>query len=93
MCGAGRLSMPAILGGETPRNRAVHLASAGDYARTVTSEPFDTALFRERIQSVLDDFVDEQSVRLTPLGPDAAALVAEAHRSVTGGKRFRAAFC
>ena len=78
---------------EPRRNRAVHVASAGDYARTVTSEPFDTALFRERIQSVLDDFVDEQSVRLTPLGPDAAALVAEAHRSVTGGKRFRAAFC
>jgi geranylgeranyl diphosphate synthase type I len=59
----------------------------------VTPEPFDTALFRQRIQSVLDDFVDEQALRLTPLGPDAAELVAEAHRSVTGGKRFRAAFC
>ncbi|WP_246051047.1 polyprenyl synthetase family protein [Nocardioides guangzhouensis] len=56
-------------------------------------EPFDSALFRERIQRVLDDFVDEQALRLTPLGPDAAALVAEAHRSVSGGKRFRAAFC
>ena len=34
----------------------------------MTPEPFDTPLFRERIQSVLDDFVDEQSVRLLPLG-------------------------
>ena len=59
----------------------------------MTSDSFDSALFRERIQSVLDEFVDEQAVRLTPLGSDAAALVAEAHRSVSGGKRFRAAFC
>ena len=59
----------------------------------MTPEPFDTPLFRERFQAVLEDFVDEQSVRLLPLGADAAALVAEAHRSVTGGKRFRAAFC
>src|SRR5262245_23423769 len=77
--------------------RGVWGRTPGDYARLVTSETldeqFDSALFRERVQHVLDDFVDEQALRLTPLGPDAAALVAEAHRSVSGGKRFRAAFC
>ncbi|QZY30876.1 polyprenyl synthetase family protein [Nocardioides coralli] len=31
--------------------------------------------------------------RLAPLGPDASRLLAEARRSVRGGKRFRAAFC
>ena len=31
--------------------------------------------------------------RVAPLGPDAAALLEEARRSVSGGKRFRAAFC
>ena len=49
--------------------------------------------FRERIQQVLDDFLDEQAARLAPLGDDAARLVAEARTSVRGGKRFRAAFC
>jgi geranylgeranyl diphosphate synthase type I len=85
--------MPVILGARVEDTGAVHAARTGDYARAVTSDSFDSALFRERIQSVLDDFVDEQAVRLTPLGSDAAALVAEAHRSVSGGKRFRAAFC
>ena len=32
-------------------------------------------------------------VGVAPLGPDAAALLEEARRSVSGGKRFRAAFC
>jgi geranylgeranyl diphosphate synthase type I len=45
------------------------------------------------VQGVLDAFLDEQAERLAPLGPDAAALIAEARIAVTGGKRFRAAFC
>jgi geranylgeranyl diphosphate synthase type I len=49
--------------------------------------------FRASIQSALDTFVDEQAVRLEPLGADAARLVEAAHASVSGGKRFRAAFC
>ncbi len=57
------------------------------------SSPPDSAVLGERIQEVLDEFVAEQANRLAPLGPDAAALVAEARRSVSGGKRFRAAFC
>ncbi|WP_109506026.1 polyprenyl synthetase family protein [Nocardioides speluncae] len=49
--------------------------------------------FRERIQKVLDAFLDEQAEALAPLGADAARLVDEARLSVSGGKRLRAAFC
>lgn len=49
--------------------------------------------FRERIQKVLDVFLDEQAEALAPLGADAARLVDEARVSVSGGKRLRAAFC
>lgn len=58
-----------------------------------TSDFFDPARFREDVQAVLDDFLDEQAGRLAALGPDAAALVTEARIAVTGGKRLRAAFC
>ena len=54
---------------------------------------WDADGFRASIQSALDTFVDEQAVRLEPLGADAARLVEAAHASVSGGKRFRAAFC
>ena len=54
---------------------------------------WDADGFRAAIQSALDTFIDEQAVRLEPLGPDAARLVEAAHGSVSGGKRFRAAFC
>lgn len=55
--------------------------------------PFDAALFRESVQTVLDTFLEEQVERLAGLGPDAAALIAEARVAVSGGKRLRAAFC
>ncbi|WP_395658884.1 polyprenyl synthetase family protein [Nocardioides sp.] len=54
---------------------------------------WDSAEFRDRVQAALDVFVDEQAAVLTPLGDDADRLVREAHTSVSGGKRFRAAFC
>ena len=54
---------------------------------------WDGAAFRERIQEVLDEFLEEMAGRLAPLGPDADRLLAAARRSVSGGKRFRAAFC
>src|SRR5918995_1216631 len=54
---------------------------------------WDGSAFRERLQKVLDGFLDEMAGRVAPLGPDAAALLEEARRSVSGGKRFRAAFC
>ncbi|PUA80576.1 polyprenyl synthetase family protein [Nocardioides currus] len=57
------------------------------------TDAWDQAAFREAVQQALDAFLDEQRARLTALGPDAARLLAEARTSVTGGKRFRAAFC
>src|SRR5690606_33336973 len=49
--------------------------------------------FADGVQSVLDDFLDEQATRLAPLGADAVRLLDEARATVSGGKRFRAAFC
>ncbi len=54
---------------------------------------WDADGFREDLQAVLDTFLDAQAERLAPLGDDAARLVAAAREAVTGGKRFRAAFC
>jgi geranylgeranyl diphosphate synthase type I len=54
---------------------------------------WDQAGFRERLQKALDEFLDEMAERLAPLGSDAARLLEEARRCVSGGKRFRAAFC
>jgi geranylgeranyl diphosphate synthase type I len=54
---------------------------------------WDGADFRASIQEALDEFLDEMGSRLAPLGPDAGRLLDEARRSVSGGKRFRAAFC
>jgi geranylgeranyl diphosphate synthase type I len=62
----------------------------------VTEHPpsaWDPATFRARVQDALDAFLDEQAPRLAPLGDDATRLLAEARASVSGGKRFRAAFC
>ncbi|MGI8524465.1 MAG: polyprenyl synthetase family protein [Nocardioides sp.] len=59
----------------------------------MTRETWDTAGFRDRLQTALDAFLDEQATRLAPLGSDAARLLDEARGSVAGGKRFRAAFC
>ena len=69
--------------------------SLGRVASDGTTEPdqWDSEAFRTTVQEALDTFLDEQSAKLTPLGPDAARLVAEARRAVSGGKRFRAAFC
>jgi geranylgeranyl diphosphate synthase type I len=59
----------------------------------VSDEAWDQAGFRTRIQDALDHFLDEQATRLAPLGDDASRLLSEARASVSGGKRFRAAFC
>ena len=53
----------------------------------------DQERFRADLQHVIDDFLDHQGERLAPLGDDAARLVAEGRAAVSGGKRFRAAFC
>jgi geranylgeranyl diphosphate synthase, type I len=57
------------------------------------STSWDAEGFRAATQDALDAFIQEQSARLEPLGADAARLVDAAHRAVSGGKRFRAAFC
>jgi geranylgeranyl diphosphate synthase type I len=54
---------------------------------------WDPADLRAAVQVELDEFVDEQSRRLAPLGTDADELVRAAHEAVRGGKRFRASFC
>jgi geranylgeranyl diphosphate synthase type I len=54
---------------------------------------WDAQGFRAAIQSALDAFVEEQAERLAPLGSDAAHLLDAASEAVSGGKRFRAAFC
>ena len=59
----------------------------------MTSSGWDSADFRDRVQAALDVFLDEQARRLAPLGPDASRLLDEARAAVSGGKRFRAAFC
>jgi geranylgeranyl diphosphate synthase type I len=60
---------------------------------TDTAPAWDPDRFRSRVQAALDGFLDEQAERLAPLGDDAARLLQEARASVSGGKRFRAAFC
>lgn len=49
--------------------------------------------FRSQLQTTLDEFLDEQSVRLDPLGADGRRLQAQARLMLSGGKRFRAGFC
>jgi geranylgeranyl diphosphate synthase type I len=57
------------------------------------SEGWDGTEFRDAVQRALDSFLDEQSGRAAPLGPDADRLLAQARLATAGGKRFRAAFC
>jgi geranylgeranyl diphosphate synthase type I len=45
------------------------------------------------VQEALEAFLDEQAERLGPLGSAAARVLSEARAVVSGGKRFRAAFC
>ena len=54
---------------------------------------WDAAGFRSDIETTLQEFVAAQAAWLEHLGPDAARLVEHARTGVSGGKRFRAAFC
>ncbi len=54
---------------------------------------WDEASFRDDLQAAIDGFLAEQAERLAALGDDAARLVEAARLAVSGGKRFRAAFC
>jgi geranylgeranyl diphosphate synthase type I len=57
------------------------------------TQTWDAEGFRARVQEALDAFLDQQAAVLEPLGPDAARLLEQARVTVSGGKRFRAAFC
>lgn len=59
----------------------------------MTEQAWDPAAFRADVQATLDIFLAQQADRLAPLGDDAADLLEEARAVVSGGKRFRAAFC
>ena len=59
----------------------------------MTDTAWDPSAFRAQVQAALDAFLDEQAQRLAPLGDDASRLLTEARAVVSGGKRFRAAFC
>ena len=87
--------MPSTLGNEQVPALRVPLARLAGVTDAAAAPPaaWDPALFRSRVQEALDAFLDEQADRLAPLGQDAARLLAEARTSVSGGKRFRAAFC
>jgi geranylgeranyl diphosphate synthase type I len=65
------------------------------YARRVSAEHegWDATRFRADIESTLQEFIAAQALWLDDLGPDAQSLVEHARISVSGGKRFRAAFC
>ena len=56
---------------------------------------FDESLagFQAAVESTCLGFIDSQADLLESLGDDGAALVDAARRSLTGGKRLRAAFC
>jgi geranylgeranyl diphosphate synthase type I len=56
-------------------------------------KPWDAAAFRSAVEASCREFVDGQSGWLEALGPDAVRLLEAARDSVSGGKRFRAAFC
>ncbi|WP_435769359.1 polyprenyl synthetase family protein [Nocardioides sp. SYSU DS0651] len=59
----------------------------------MTEDAWDPTALREDVQAALDRFLGQQAERLGPLGEDAARLLGEARAVVSGGKRFRAAFC
>ncbi len=54
---------------------------------------WDGARFRAQVEETLQEFVTTQAAWVDALGPDARALAEHARSSVSGGKRFRAAFC
>jgi geranylgeranyl diphosphate synthase, type I len=62
-------------------------------ADAATGTGWDAAEFRAGIERTVQEFVGSQASWLDELGEDAQRLVEHARISVTGGKRFRAAFC
>jgi geranylgeranyl diphosphate synthase, type I len=59
----------------------------------ISGSEWEPSVLRDRVQSLLDEHLDDQGSRLASLGSDAARLVGAAGHAVRGGKRFRAMFC
>ena len=64
-------------------------------ANTTWDGAFESGLasFQAAVESSCLGFIDSQADLLEDLGEDGGALVEAARRSLTGGKRLRAAFC
>ena len=64
-------------------------------ANTTWDGAFESGLksFQAAVETACLGFIDSQADLLDSLGEDGAALVDAARRSLTGGKRLRAAFC
>jgi geranylgeranyl diphosphate synthase type I len=83
------VAAPVAASAQASAQTSAQSSAQGSGERT----PWDPAAFRSGVGDALRDFVDQQSSWLDELGEDAARLVEHARLSVTGGKRFRAAFC
>ena len=59
----------------------------------ISGSEWEPSALQDRVQTLLDEHLDDQAARLEELGPDAARLVDAARDAVRGGKRFRAMFC
>jgi geranylgeranyl diphosphate synthase type I len=64
-----------------------------EYQEVVANTGWDPADFRDGIEACAQSFIDSQAAWIADLGEDARRLVEHARVSVSGGKRFRAAFC
>ena len=63
------------------------------HSRDGWHDPWRPEGFRAAVEAEVLAFVDDHAGWLEELGEDATRLVAAARNAVTGGKRFRAAFC
>ena len=59
---------------------------------TAASFP-DAERLRERVQTVLDEFLAKQAAALSEVSPDLGSLMAAVTELLRGGKRLRSAFC
>jgi geranylgeranyl diphosphate synthase type I len=53
----------------------------------------DQAAFKQRVESILDEFLDEEIDRLTEMSESLAPIAVQVRDAVASGKRLRSAFC
>ena len=59
----------------------------------MSTHPLDAENLRTRVQGVVDNFLAQQSVILSGVGPDVTPLLESVTTLLSGGKRLRPAFC